>query len=76
MVARERAGTELFGPELVEAFAGLARAGPVCPADLDAVQPVEYVMSSGKAVPGTGSTDTRLDAALEAVADFVDVVVA
>ncbi len=67
-VARERAGTQ-FGPELVEAFAGCA--GRLL-ADLDAVQPWQYVMSSGQA-SRYWLTDTRLDAALEAVADFVDV---
>jgi HD-GYP domain-containing protein (c-di-GMP phosphodiesterase class II) len=67
-VARERAGTQ-FDPELVETFGDAA--GSLF-AELEAAEPWQAVMSAEQASRHL-LTHTQIDAALEAVADFVDV---
>jgi HD-GYP domain-containing protein (c-di-GMP phosphodiesterase class II) len=67
-VAHERAGTQ-FAPELVDVFAGAA---PSLFAELEASEPWEAVVSAEQA-SRYWLTNEQLDAALEAVADFVDV---
>jgi HD-GYP domain-containing protein (c-di-GMP phosphodiesterase class II) len=67
-VARERAGTQ-FDPELVRIFAGAAES---LFAELDAAEPWHAVLAAEQATRYWLAHE-RLDAALEAVADFVDV---
>jgi HD-GYP domain-containing protein (c-di-GMP phosphodiesterase class II)/DNA-binding CsgD family transcriptional regulator len=67
-VARERAGTQ-FDPELVDTFAGAAAA---LFAELAATEPWQAVTSAEQASRYLLAHE-RLDVALEAVADFVDV---
>jgi len=67
-VARARAGTQ-FDPELAELFAGVARE---LFEKLDAVSAWEAVLAA-EAASGAVLSGVELDAALEAVADFVDV---
>jgi HD-GYP domain-containing protein (c-di-GMP phosphodiesterase class II) len=67
-VARERAGTQ-FDPELVETFAGAAHS---ILEELDSVGAWDAVLSAAQA-SRHWLAGAELDAALEAVADFVDV---
>jgi HD-GYP domain-containing protein (c-di-GMP phosphodiesterase class II) len=67
-VARERAGTQ-FDPELVATFAGAAAE---LFAELETTEPWQAVTSAEQA-SRYWLAHERLDAALEAVADFVDV---
>lgn len=67
-VAKERAGTQ-FDPELVNIFAGCAAS---VFAELEAAEPWQ-AMASAAPASRLWLTNDRVDAALEAVADFVDV---
>jgi HD-GYP domain-containing protein (c-di-GMP phosphodiesterase class II)/DNA-binding CsgD family transcriptional regulator len=67
-VARERSGTQ-FDPEVVEAFAGAA---PELFAELEGREPWQ-AMSDAEQASRYWLAHERLDLALEAVADFVDV---
>jgi HD-GYP domain-containing protein (c-di-GMP phosphodiesterase class II) len=67
-VARERSGTQ-FDPELVDAFVGVAEE---LFAELEATEPWSAVTGADEA-SRYWLAHERLDAALEAVADFVDV---
>jgi HD-GYP domain-containing protein (c-di-GMP phosphodiesterase class II)/DNA-binding CsgD family transcriptional regulator len=67
-VARERAGTQ-FDPELVDTFAAAAEG---LFAELEEVEPWQAVISAEQS-SRYWLAHERLDAALEAVADFVDV---
>lgn len=67
-VARERAGTQ-FDPELVATFGDLADS---LFGELEAAEPWEAIVSAEQA-SRYWLANERLDAALEAVADFVDV---
>ena len=67
-VARERSGTQ-FDPDLVELFCAAA---PALFAELDGVTSWDAVIAAEPALAVVLS-DAQLDAALEAIADFVDI---
>ena len=67
-VARERSGTQ-FDPDLVELFCAAA---PDLFAELDTVTSWDAVIAAEPALEVT-LTDAQFDAALEAIADFVDI---
>ena len=67
-MARERSGTQ-FDPDLVELFCAAA---PDLFAELDAVTSWDAVIAAEPALEVT-LTDAQFDAALEAIADFVDI---